>query len=1486
MRSNLIAVFFLQKPHFQKPNQPMKPKIHHRRLVLATFILIAGSQAHADNFYWDSNGATAGTGGGGNWTTTGSLWRAAAVDGALGSWVNGNAAFLGDIYGTLTTTAAIQANQINVVAGTIGTAPYTISNGTGGSLTFSGLNKQVNVASGTSLLINPRTLQVSGAGETSMLTVQGGGTLTMTGINRCYGGNMTATGTGTRLIFTGGNALNLGTAGGGMPAGSVGLVASSGGTIQMAALSNYTAAIQLSAGTLEVSTNAANGLVLQGGGAITVLGTAKSSVIGTAGVGNTAVITANAATRIFTVGATGDASGYDLEISASSGLLALVGNANNLGNFQKNGTGVMRLLPGAYFSANRDLSFDFSKNSLIVNAGTFQNENQVYSTTTVNNGGTARTGISAGAYDAVTVNTGGTFELSRPSGSFTPGLPFASGQNSLSLNGGRLRYVAVSTDISSSISALTTNGVIDTNSQSVTFSTGLTGGGSLEKSGSGTLTLNAANTYTGTTSVTSGTLAIGAAGSVASTIVSVGNGANLDVTSLAGAPLIDTPGDYLTGTGTAGVTGTLHLPAGTLIRPGGLNLEGTTLITGDLTLAGTYEADLTPSANDLIIVSGTANLTGADISPVSLAPIASQTYTLLNYGTLVGNPVLSPAFIASRYAPTLNLGPKTSPGSITLTIAGSLQNLTWSGAASSTWINAGPLNWKAGATDEVFRQLDSVTFNDTPATDFVISIPDEVIPTGMSFLNNSRSYSFTGAGFISGTGGLNKTGAGTVILGTNNTFTGPILNDLGILQIGNGGTSGAVAGGNLTNNGQLVFNRSNDFTAANLISGSGTLEKLGSGKLTLTGANTYTGTTAINGGTLSISADGQLGTAPVGQTLTLNGALEVTAGITLNANRTLILGPLDAVGNGTINTNTAEDTIITYNGTLINHGTGTGGLVKTGAGALALGSANLYSGPTQIQSGSVRISNVSSFGTAVAGTSVESGAWIYFLSTAQAAPIEEPFTIAGNGAGSGALRAGTGSARYTLAAPLTLSASANIYVDANSAMDFTNIISGNNTDLSFQNGTATCTFDGAMNLGTGGFTKTGAGITILNGNNTYGGTTISAATLQIGTGSSTGTLGSGNVLNNGTLILNRGDDVILANNITGTGAFNKSGGGSALVSGTHSYTGTTTVSAGTLLFQGIHTGGSAYGVAAGTILAGNGVTTSQINLTGSISPGNSGATPIDTLSTGTLELRNNSSLAIDINTTTLTADRIAVTGDVTRPGTTVNLVLTDRGSDVALADGTKFILAQYSGTWLPANSLTFGGNPVPNNTTITLGANIFTVRYDDEKRLTLTVGQPTTGYDAWIIGFSTQIPNPADRAPGVDFDKDGLINFAEFALNGDPADPSNNGLFAVVTQDTDTPPDTQELTLVAAVLRNTTFTALGTTQQGSNSGVTYTVEGSLALGTWDSPVSTIAAAANTAPAASGLADDLTGTAWEYRTFSLDASEALAGKGFLRIKLSN
>jgi outer membrane autotransporter protein len=212
----------------------------------------------------------------------------------------------------------------------------------------------------------------------------------------------------------------------------------------------------------------------------------------------------------------------------------------------------------------------------------------------------------------------------------------------------------------------------------------------------------------------------------------------------------------------------------------------------------------------------------------------------------------------------------------------------------------------------------------------------------LNFNHTSSGYVF--APTITGPGAVNVF-AGTTIFTGNNAYTGGTTINGGTLQLGNGGTSGNISG-NVANNGTFAINRSDAFSFANVISGSGMLQQLGPGTTILTTANTYTGGTTVSAGTLRLGSGGSL--APTGA-LTVNGGT-----FDLNSNNQTVgalsgTGGILALGNGTLTTDTASNT------TLASAITGTGSLTKQGLGTLNLTGTNTYTGPTSVTAGTLAV---------------------------------------------------------------------------------------------------------------------------------------------------------------------------------------------------------------------------------------------------------------------------------------------------------------------------------------------------------------------------------------------------------------------------------------------------------------------------------------------------------------------------------------------------
>ncbi|MBN3855074.1 autotransporter outer membrane beta-barrel domain-containing protein [Paraburkholderia sp. Ac-20340] len=166
------------------------------------------------------------------------------------------------------------------------------------------------------------------------------------------------------------------------------------------------------------------------------------------------------------------------------------------------------------------------------------------------------------------------------------------------------------------------------------------------------------------------------------------------------------------------------------------------------------------------------------------------------------------------------------------------------------------------------------------------SIVGDVANNGTLLLD--RAGTLTLDGTISGTGSVSQLGSGTAVLAANNTYTGGTTIASGTLQLGNGGTSGSVAG-NIVDNGTLAFDRSDAFTLDGLISGTGAVNQLGSGTTILTAANTYTGDTNVLAGTLAIG-DAAHTNASIASALT-----NVDAGATLGGYGT-VSGSVDNSG--------------------------------------------------------------------------------------------------------------------------------------------------------------------------------------------------------------------------------------------------------------------------------------------------------------------------------------------------------------------------------------------------------------------------------------------------------------------------------------------------------------------------------------------------------------------------------------------------------------
>lgn len=407
----------------------------------------------------------------------------------------------------------------------------------------------------------------------------------------------------------------------------------------------------------------------------------------------------------------------------------------------------------------------------------------------------------------------------------------------------------------------------------------------LTKNGVGRQVLGGANTYSGPTIINNGILEIGTGGQLGGGFyysdITIASGASLvfsstNSTTLSGAI---SGGGSLTnaGSGLLTLSGAVFLPntvvgAGSRIDLSGGAVNGLTVNAGgtlglptggtanNLVFAegGTMSFDITSGGTLRVLAhNGVAN-NGADgsitINITGPAPTPG-TYTLIAYsGSLQGS-----GFSAYKLGVVPSGGKCTllnSPGAVQLVVE---PPLIWTGEQSSEWsINpiGGSKNWTLRGSPADYANGMAVLFDDTlpfPWNTVVDISVVNVTPDNASFNNNSFGYTLQGAAAIAGGAYLIKDGYATLTILNNNTHTGGTTINAGLVQVGNGGASGALGFGPIANNGGLQFNRRDACNVASAISGTGTLEQNGSGTLTLSGASSYTGSTTVNAGTLNLT---------------------------------------------------------------------------------------------------------------------------------------------------------------------------------------------------------------------------------------------------------------------------------------------------------------------------------------------------------------------------------------------------------------------------------------------------------------------------------------------------------------------------------------------------------------------------------------------------------------------------------------------------------
>ncbi|MBV7478306.1 autotransporter-associated beta strand repeat-containing protein [Pseudomonas sp. PDM31] len=560
-----------------------------------------------------------------------------------------------------------------------------------------------------------------------------------------------------------------------------------------------------------------------------------------------------------------------------------------------------------------------------------------------------------------------------------------------------------------------------------------------------------------------------------------------------------------------------------------------------------------------------------------------------------------------------------------------------------------------------------------------------LIALGAGGVTVQGSNATTLSGVISGSGGLTKIGAGQLNLSAANTYLGNTNFSGGTVQLGNNqalstgtiyvfGATSLLAPGIITLNNAINLNANltaggaNALTLGGVLSGGNGLIKTGASSLTLNGANTYTGTTALNAGTLIVGSDSALGT----------GSLNASNGTTLDANTAVDLANnVNLGGNLTLGGTNA----LTLDGMVA----GIGGLIKNGAADLALNGANVYLGNTTLNTGKLTVGSNTALGS---GT----------LNAADNTTLDANKAVSLNNAVAlnGALNVG-GTADLILtglvsgAGSLVKNGAANLILNgANNYLDGTTLNAGTLTvvnSLALGSGALTVggaatvdsespsvalnnaialnaalTVGGTQNLtltgatsGTGPLIKNGAAKLTLNGNNTFsGGTTLNAGTLTLGNANSMGsgalivggaaTLDNGAAFGNGNAItLNAGlsvagnNDLSLNGVIDGAGSLTKNGLADLTLAGNNSFTGALNIVSGSVTTLNTQALGNTAGV---NISAGAG-----LNL-------GSDASAAALAGSGSVQLTGSNTLTVGGVSSTSTFDGdLGGSGGVTKVGT-------------------------------------------------------------------------------------------------------------------------------------------------------------------------------------------------------------------------------------------
>lgn len=833
---------------------------------------------------------------------------------------------------------------------------------------------------------------------------------------------------------------------------------------------------------------------------------------------------------------------------------------------------------------------------------------------------------------------------------------------------------------------------------------------------------------------------------------------------------------------------------------------------------------------------------------------------------------------------------KTGLGDLNLTAANTFTGDIALTGGSTTFAPSG-LGTGNLFLDGVKLVWDGTNTEDLTSGARTVSMIDNVI----TFDTNGNDVQFANSIGENGNASLVKIGGGKLTLAADNTFFGSLTINNGELALGNGGASGSVPGA-IVNNTQMTINRSDTATIASAISGTGSLEKVGTNEIILSGNNSFTGDTFLTAGILTIGNTNALQRSKLDYT---TGTLQfgaVTAatigGLTGSIDLPLTNASAAAVALTIGGANGSGE----YSGKF----SGAGSLTKAGTGILILSNDNTYTGATGINNAGGTIDLTT--GGKISTTALNTGIATRFMVTggdltcsAQTTISSEGYNansgfnlITGTATFNGGIRTGGNDGSLISVAGGTFTASS---VTLQRTQNFQGFAAGPSSSATSYVET------GASNAT--GFVVSGGTVTISGPLNV--GTTNSCASALISGGTTTvaGVVTVGNTGNTRWNLLEVSGGSFSANNAvsgivlsphptTATLSMLKVTG-SGVATAKRISLGTATSAAGT---GAVWVKGGTLYVGAGGIVQDAAIFTSRLTLTtGTLGADDTWSTTLPAALEGafTLKAANEANAAKDITlggaltgagSLTKTGGGVVTlngvnnyTGATTINEGTLSLSNDDVLSDTALVNvatgatlnlnhaGTDTVL-NFQINGVDQGSGTFGGTGS--------GADHIVPQITGTGKLYVI---PTDPFLPWIAGFGL---TGSDALPGSDPDNDGQNNLLEFALNGIPNSGASSGK---LRSSVELVAGDNALTYTLPVRTGAVFSG-SAAQTSTIDGITYTIEGSDALSTWNTTV-----ISEVVPALSGGLPALD-TGWTYRTFRTPGSTSSDPGDFIRSKVSN